>query len=219
MDPGTWVTIAAFLFLTFADQAMTALWAWRLGPDRAKKLTIAAFKDPVTAREVREALQLPTGTDLLAVRHDMESVRSAMEARYSHLEKHVTEALKSIKLPDFSPNMQLPVTALDAIQRDIRAAAKQELRAVLQGEVQEMLTEAIKKAMAEQSGPQSMEEAQKLAEELELRAAIDAVAQQAGLPPWAVTAARKMGRLGLAWLDERFQLGLAEAMQQQAVMR
>ena len=70
---GDYLTIVAFFVLTFADQVMTALWAWRLGPQRAQKLVIASFKDPTTAGEVREALDIPTRTDLMAIRHDFEA--------------------------------------------------------------------------------------------------------------------------------------------------
>ena len=70
---GDYLTVVAFFVLTFADQVMTALWAWRLGPQRAQKLVIASFKDPKTAAEVRTALDIPTRTDLMAIRDDFEA--------------------------------------------------------------------------------------------------------------------------------------------------
>ena len=98
---GDYLTVVAFFVLTFADQVMTALWAWRLGPQRAQKLVIASFKDPATAAEVRTALDIPTRTDLMAIRDDFEAhtdriMKSALNPPLLDVKTPIREALSPL---------------------------------------------------------------------------------------------------------------------------
>jgi len=102
MDPNTIATIVAFLVLTFADQGMTMLWAWRLGPNRARDMILS---DPLftelrdTLSDVNEQLTGYKG-ELAEVRNDMRSMREFIDGSLSSVKGDVRlstgEAVKGL---------------------------------------------------------------------------------------------------------------------------
>jgi hypothetical protein len=216
MEASTLATIAAFLFLTFADQVMTGVWAWRLGPNRARRLIM---QDPLF-HELRSTLQAnveqlaSAKTDLLAVRHDMEGLSTRMTQQVSSLQADLSKQLKALPTPEVTAQMQLPVTMQDSVQRDIRAAARAAIKEATTEGLQAVVEDAIAKAMAKleasKDPDQVLKDIEAQAEKDMLKAYVVDLAAQRGVPPIIVDRAYTAGSAVLARLGKRLEEQLEE---------
>ena len=201
MDIPLWVG----LLMAFGDMAVATYIGMRYGPERAKRLTIQEFQQPATAKQVQEALNMPTRTDMALLKADLD--KAVAEQR-----TYLTDFVKQLPKPEFSATMQLPVQMQDAVQRDLRAVARSVFKEVVSSDLEELLDKAVQKAMQGGGAPESIEQANKLADEAELVAYLDQLAQAYNLPPAAVAVAKRLGKAAVPWLNARYSLGLEEVL-------
>jgi len=212
MDPQTVWTVAAFISLTCADQVMTGVWAWRLGPNRARKLIMG---DPLfvklDATLAANCEQLASAkTDLLAVRHDMEAMQSRLTNAISTLERDLQQSLKT--MPQAQVSMQIPLSMQDELTRSLRASLRTEMRSMLDKDMVAMLAEAMQLAVQQGGTPLTDEQARAAIEAAEMEAYADAWGDQLGIPRPIIMAAKSMGRAGIRMLQERYPEMVAEAV-------
>ena len=199
--------LLSYLLAFFTDGAIAFLVGYKLGPERARRLIC---NDP-EYKATKQALE-QVQRDMLVVRHDFEGMRDTMLQSGRNVEKTVTEAIKALPKPEFSATMQLPVQMQDAVQRDLRAVARQVFKEVVSSDLEELLDKAVQKAMQGGGAPESIEQANKLADEAELLAYLDQLAQAYNLPPAAVAVAKRLGKAAVPWLNARYSLGLEEVL-------
>ena len=199
--------LLSYLLAFFTDGCIAFLVGYKLGPERARRLIC---NDP-EYKATKLALE-QVQRDMLVVRHDFEGMRDTMLQSGRNVEKTVTEAIKALPKPEFSATMQLPVQMQDAVQRDLRAVARSVFKEVVSSDLEELLDKAVQKAMQGGSAPESIEQANKLADEAELVAYLDQLAQAYNLPPAAVAVAKRLGKAAVPWLNARYSLGLEEVL-------
>ena len=195
--------LASYLVAFFTDAGIAFAVGYKLGPERARRL-ITGDAEYIATKAAIEGVQ----RDMLVVRHDFEAMRDTIMQSQRNTERTVTEALKSLPSPTLNATIPMTVQLEDAIQRQVR----QVLRASMK-EVEDALLKRMEElGKGKGGGPLSAEQATALAEQAEVEEYIDALAVQAGIPHVVLPIAKRMGRLGIAWLDEKYQLGLQEVV-------
>lgn len=189
--------LAAFVLAFFFDNVVIAYWSYHKATRRARDLIIG---DPMF-NETREALRT-VKTDLLAVRHDMESLSARVTTANADTARDLRKDLGSLtewtkRHETLGVNAQIP----PSVTEELRASLKSSLRSFMRTDAAEVLaetvSEAVKAAVDERLGPTRPED---------VAEALDAQAAAGGLYGLLASEAESRG-IDRSWVDLAFDKG------------
>jgi hypothetical protein len=109
-----WTILAWFFLGLFTDNILGALYAWKLGPDRAERLVINSLLKQTVIDKIRDSWDFPRASEVSRMRHDMDST-------LDRTVKEVQDAVRNIKvelppIPKADVSVQLDPTDMKVLR-------------------------------------------------------------------------------------------------------
>jgi hypothetical protein len=193
----SWAALIMALITLVMDWVMQYWLVIRWGPNITKKLVIAEFKDRAVAREVREALDLPTRAEVSALREAMNQkdvqYQAGLDARLAGLLDDIKAAFP--KIPDLQ--LQLP-----GLEEKIKAGAVGAVEAAMDSVTKGRMGAEAKRVKHEQE--EMMRQYQESAAAQYDQAVIIKLLTAMKIPPGMAQIAATFGPSGVRWALEQF---------------